>query len=86
MSLKLKAITSFMILLLCFIIASYLRNYYEAVDKAEEYIREGKSELVEYELDFAGRSIRGMFIAFIIWTIAMIPIIYGYYKIKTEKK
>lgn len=86
MSRKLKAITFFMILLLCFIVAFYLRSYYEVMDKAEEYIREGESELAEYELDFANRSIRNMFITIIVWTVVMMPIIYKYYKIKTEKK
>lgn len=76
----------FLTLLLGVIITSYLRSYYEAVSKAREYRMEGKYELAEDELEFARRSIRGMFIALIIWTATMAPLAYGYYRTYVEEK
>ena len=76
----------FLTLLLGVIIASYLRNYYEAVGKAEEYVIEGKFELAKDELEFARRSIRGMFISLIFWAIVVAPLAYTYYRIHVKKK
>jgi uncharacterized membrane protein (DUF106 family) len=90
MSQKLKvfmlSIILFLTLLFGVITASYLRNYYEAVNRAEEYIVEGEYEMAKDELEFAHRSIRGMFITFIIWAITIAPLAYEYYKTYVKKK
>ncbi|MEM3884383.1 MAG: hypothetical protein QXF74_04635 [Nitrososphaerota archaeon] len=80
MSKWIKAFIVLMSILLALSIILYLRDYYEAMNKAKEYGEKGDYEEMELMLDFAHSRIRSIFITLGIGLAILGPIIYYYRK------